>query len=76
MTSDGKGVNERKLKVLYKSTTLRIIFKEKKAIGIEFLKKGEKFRAFARKEVIISAGLYSATDMPNFTDSSSNCQIA
>jgi choline dehydrogenase len=60
MTPDGIGVNGRKLRVLYKSTALRIIFKERKAVGIEFLKEGEKFQAFARKEVIISAGINSA----------------
>jgi choline dehydrogenase len=60
MTPDGIGVNGRKLRVFYKSTALRILFKEKKAIGIEFLKEGIKVQAFARKKVIISAGINSA----------------
>jgi choline dehydrogenase len=60
MTPNGYGVKGRKLRVVYKSTTLRILFREKTAIGIEFLKKGKKVTAFARKKVIISAGINSA----------------
>jgi choline dehydrogenase len=60
MTPDGYGVNGRKLRVVYKSSTLRILFREKTAIGIEFLKEGKKVKAFARKKVIISAGINSA----------------
>lgn len=58
--SNGMGVNGRKLKVIYKATALRILFKQKKAIGVEFLKEGQCFRAFAHKKVIISAGINSA----------------
>ncbi|OCA91838.1 GMC family oxidoreductase [Pseudobacillus wudalianchiensis] len=60
MTSNGMGIDGRKLRVVYKSTALRILFEGKRAIGIEFLKEGEKVRAFARKKVIISAGINSA----------------
>ncbi|MEH7331759.1 GMC family oxidoreductase [Neobacillus drentensis] len=60
MTPDGIGVNGRKLRVYYKSTALRILFEGKKAVGIEFLKEGQKVQAFARKQVIISAGINSA----------------
>lgn len=60
VTPDGFGVNGRKLRVLYKSTSLRILFKGKMAIGVEFLKEGKKVQAFARKKVIISAGINSA----------------
>ena len=60
MTTDGFGVNGRKLRVLYKSTSLRILFNGQTAIGIEFLKEGKKVKAFARKKVIISAGINSA----------------
>jgi choline dehydrogenase len=59
MTSDGFGVNGRKLRVLYESTVLRILFKDNTAIGIEFLMEGKKVQAFARKKVIISAGINS-----------------
>lgn len=60
MTPDGIGVNGHQLRVFYKSTALRILFKGKKAIGIEFLKEGQKVQAFARKKVIVSAGINSA----------------
>lgn len=60
MTPDGIGMNGRKLRVLYKSTALRILFKGKKAVGIEFLQEGKMVQVFARKKVIISAGINSA----------------
>ncbi|ULT54493.1 GMC family oxidoreductase [Neobacillus drentensis] len=60
MTPDGFGVNGRKLQVLYKTTALRILFDGRTAIGMEFLMEGKKIRAFARKKVIISAGINSA----------------
>src|SRR4051812_33954754 len=55
MTSEGYGVNGRKLRVLYESTALRVLFKDRTANGIEFLVAGKKVKAFARKKVIISA---------------------
>jgi choline dehydrogenase len=60
ITPDGIGVNGRKLTVLYKSTALQILFKQKKAVGVDILKEGKKIRALARKKVIISAGINSA----------------
>ena len=60
MTSEGYGVNGRKLRVLYESTALRILFRDNTADGIEFLMAGKKVKAFARKKVIISAGINSA----------------
>lgn len=60
MTPAGHGVNGRKLRVLYKSTALRLLFSGKRAIGVEILKNGERLNAFARKKVIVSAGVNSA----------------
>lgn len=60
ITRDGMGVNGRKLKVSYNSTALRILFDGKKAIGVEFLIEGKQVVVFARKKVIISAGINSA----------------
>jgi choline dehydrogenase len=57
---NGFGVNGRKLRVIYKSTALRVLFHQKKAIGVEFLKKGKCTHAYARKKVIISAGINSS----------------
>ncbi len=55
-----RGVNGRKLNVFFKSTALRVLFQNKRAVGVEFLKEGQCLRAYARKKVIISAGINSA----------------
>ena len=57
----GHGINRRKLNIYYKTTALRIIFNTNKdAIGIEYLKEGKCGISYARKKVIISAGINSA----------------
>ena len=56
---DGFGVNGRKLRVLTKSTVLRIIFGGKVASGIKFLNEGKCYQAAALKKVIVSAGIKS-----------------
>ncbi|MNX68113.1 Alcohol dehydrogenase [acceptor] [compost metagenome] len=60
MTSNGHGVKGRKLNVSFKSTALKVLFDRKRAVGVEFLKEGQCLRAYARKKVIISAGINSA----------------
>lgn len=60
MTPRGSGVNGRKLKVFYKSTALRVLFTNKRAFGVEFLKEGKCVHAYARKKDIVSAGIHSA----------------
>ncbi|ASW42880.1 GMC family oxidoreductase [Clostridium isatidis] len=56
----GYGQNGRKLRLLYKSTALRIIFNSNKvATGVDFLKEGKLQRAFANKGIILSAGINS-----------------
>ena len=60
VTPTGRGVHGRKLTVRYNTTALRILFSGKRAIGVEFLKEGQRLRAYARKKVIISAGINSA----------------
>ena len=60
MTAGGIGVNGRKLRVLYKSTALKIIFNnEKQAIGVRYLDEGKCVEARANKKVIVSAGINS-----------------
>lgn len=59
LTPNGGGVNGRKLNVLFKSTALKVFFREKRAAGVDFLKDGKCFRAYIRKKVIISAGINS-----------------
>lgn len=57
---NGHGAKGRKLTVFFKSTALRVLFLNKHANGVEILKEGKRIRAFARKKVIISAGINSA----------------
>ena len=57
----GRGVNGRKLSVFYKATALRILFDKKRAAGVEFIKEGNCVKAYARKKVIVSAGINSAS---------------
>ncbi len=41
----------------------RIIFEENKAIGIEYLKDGQKYTVNANKEVILSSGTYNSAQL-------------
>jgi choline dehydrogenase len=59
MTPDGRGVHGRKLKVSFRSTVTRVLFEQNRAIGVEYLKDGECVRAYARKKVVLSAGITS-----------------
>ncbi|WP_274366247.1 GMC family oxidoreductase [Paenibacillus thermotolerans] len=60
VSPDGLGVRGRKLQLLSKATALRILFSGKRATGIEFLREGKCEKAYARKKVIVSAGINSA----------------
>lgn len=56
----GQGVSGRKLTISFKSTATQIIFdKNKRAIGVEYVKEGKCIRAYVRKKVIVSAGIKS-----------------
>jgi len=56
----GRGVNGRRLRVLYNSTVLRVLFVGKQAKAVEILKDGKRITASARKKIIIAAGINSA----------------
>ncbi|NKI22475.1 GMC family oxidoreductase [Paenibacillus dendritiformis] len=60
VTPAGRGVRGRKLTVRYQATALGILFSRKRAIGVEYLQAGKCVRAYARKKVILSAGINSA----------------
>lgn len=60
MHPNGQGVKGRKLRVLFKTTALRVLFANKRANGVELLQEGKRLRAYARKKVIVSAGINSA----------------
>lgn len=60
MTPDGHGVKGRRLRVYFNSTGLRTIWEGNKAIGVEYLKDGKTKKVYAKKGVIVSAGLKSS----------------
>ncbi len=60
MTPDGFGVNCRKLRVLFESFALRTIWEGNKAVGVEYLHKGKVQKVYAKKGVIVCAGLRSS----------------
>lgn len=60
MTPDGHGVDGRKLRVLFNSFGLRAIWEGNKAVGVEYLENDQKKVAFAKKGVIVCAGLFSS----------------
>lgn len=60
MHPNGKGANGRKLLIRFNSTALRIIWEGNTAIGVEYLQDSETKIAFARKGVIVCAGLGSS----------------
>lgn len=59
-TPGGRGKNGRKIKIFYQTSALRVLFENKRAVGLELLKEGQYLRAYARKKVILSAGINSA----------------
>lgn len=60
MLPNGRGARGRKLQVFFRTTALRVLFLHKRAMGVELLKEGKRLSAFARKKVILSAGINSA----------------
>lgn len=59
VNGEGFGVDGRRLSVLTKATALKITFSGKRANGVRFLKDGDPQEVFARKKVIVSAGMKS-----------------
>jgi choline dehydrogenase-like flavoprotein len=60
VNSKGQGVKGRKLRIFFKSTALRTIWKGNKAVGVEYLQDGITKKVFAKKGIIVSAGLKSS----------------
>ncbi len=60
VTPDGYGVNGRKLRILFESRGLRTLWEGNKAIGVEYLNNGQIKQVFAKKGVIVCAGLFSS----------------
>lgn len=61
---DEFGVRQRKLAIFAKTTVNKILFKQKKwkkvATGVEYVRNGVSQKAYARKGVIVSAGIFSS----------------
>lgn len=57
---NGDGVHGRKLKIHYNSPALRVIWNNKTAVGVEYLQDGVVKQVFAKKGVIVCAGLRSS----------------
>lgn len=60
ITPGGHGIKGRKLKVLFDSMALRVIWEGNKAIGVEYLQDGQTKQVFAKKGVVVCAGLFSS----------------
>jgi choline dehydrogenase len=57
VNASGMGVNGRKLRILYNSTVLKIIFEGTNATGVTFLHNGKFIRAISRQKVIVCSGI-------------------
>lgn len=55
-----KGVNGRRLAVLFRAQAQKILFHHRKASGVAFVRDGQCYTAHACKHVILAAGLLSA----------------
>ncbi len=60
VTPNGKGVGGRKLNIKYKSTALRTLWKDNKAVGVVYSRNGIERKAYAKKGVIVCGGLFSS----------------
>jgi choline dehydrogenase-like flavoprotein len=61
VTPDGFGVNGRQLRILFDAPALRTVWCKDRAVGVEFIYNGKREKAFARKGVIVCAGLKSSS---------------
>lgn len=61
MTKDGRGVNGHKLRVLFNSVAVKIVFnKHRRAKKVRFIQDGQLFEARARKAVVLASGINSS----------------
>lgn len=61
MTPDGRGVNGHKLRVLFDSVAVKIVFdKHRRAKKVKFMQDGQLFEAKARKAVVLASGINSS----------------
>ncbi len=61
MTPEGYGVNGHKLRVIFESVVVKIVFnKHGRAKKVRFMKDGQLFEAHARKAVVLAGGINSS----------------
>lgn len=60
ITPNGRGVNGRKLRVLFEANALNIIWDANKAVGVKYLQNGKTKKVFAKKGVVLCCGLKSS----------------
>lgn len=60
MHSDGLGADGRRLQVLFNTNALKVIWNGNTAVGVEYLQDGVIKQAYARRGVIVCAGLRSS----------------
>lgn len=60
MTPHGFGVDGRRLRVHFQSTALRTLWEGNIAVGVEYLQDGTIKQVYAKKGVIVCAGLFSS----------------
>lgn len=60
MNFDGSGVNGRMLQVVFNATADNIIWQGNKAVGVRYVQNGNNFSLYAKKGVLVSAGIKSS----------------
>ena len=53
-------LNRKNLNIITDARVEKVLFEGKRAIGVEYYKKGFKYQAFANREVILSAGAFNS----------------
>jgi choline dehydrogenase len=49
----------RNLRILTKSSALRLVFEKRRVAGVEYLRRGRVQTAFAKREIVVSAGAFN-----------------
>jgi choline dehydrogenase len=65
LNPDGTGVGNRKLRIFWQSSVTRVLIEYGKAVGVEVLINGVTHRAYAKKEVILAASIFSTQILQN-----------
>lgn len=62
LDANGNGVGDRDLKVLFETTVVKVLIKNKKAIGVKYIDKtGRTNYVYSKRKVILCASVFSST---------------